>query len=134
MRSFQTIGDELPRPGTVTFQSAVVCDHLSVYWPGATWPWPEGPRHRGQYFAPSPTTSIIRTSTEAADSTEIPRATESTEITDRAVCFIVPILHFQSVASLDKMGGCTFGFWPWRAPRSPSLPARLRHWKSSRPP
>src|SRR5688572_28722480 len=56
------MGDELPLPGTLTFHTAAVGDHLSVYWPAGTWPWPEGPRQRGQYFAPSPSTSTIRTS------------------------------------------------------------------------
>src|SRR5687767_14912469 len=65
MRSPHTIGDELPLPGTVTFQTAVDADHLSVYCPAGTLPWPEGPRQRGQYFAPSPATSIIRTSSLA---------------------------------------------------------------------
>src|SRR5688500_62017 len=69
MRSPHTIGDELPLPGTVTFHSAVDADHLSVYWPAGTWPCPEGPRQRGQYFAPSPSTSMIRTSAGAANST-----------------------------------------------------------------
>ena len=58
----QTIGDELPRPGTGFFQTTFsVADHVSGYVP-VTSPCPDGPRHTGQYFAPSPSTATIRTS------------------------------------------------------------------------
>ena len=62
MWSPQTIGDEWPRPGTGTFHfTPRSADHLSVYLPVLTMPWPDGPRQRVQYFAASPSTSIIDT-------------------------------------------------------------------------
>jgi hypothetical protein len=61
-RSRQTIGEELPRPGTGVFQRTFwVADHVSGYVLPLTIPWPEGPRQRGQYRAPSPSTEIICT-------------------------------------------------------------------------
>src|SRR5687768_15782691 len=63
MRSPQTIGDELPVPGTATRHLTFeVGDQVLAYLPGATMPCPEGPRHRGQNLAPSPVTGSIRTS------------------------------------------------------------------------
>src|SRR5688572_27357557 len=76
----QTIGDELPRPGTGFFHTTLsVADHESGYVP-VTSPCPDGPRHTGQYFAPSPSTVTIRTSTSCAvvdqpDSPSHPTAT-----------------------------------------------------------
>ena len=62
-RSPQTMGDELPSPGTRTFHLTLrVGDQVLAYLPGATSPCPDGPRHRGQNRAPSPATSISRTS------------------------------------------------------------------------
>src|SRR5688572_23597994 len=79
MRSPHTIGDELPLPGTVTLHALVFGDHLSTYWPAGTRPCPDGPRHRVQYFAPSPSTSIRRTSS-AARSTRLTPPTESVSL------------------------------------------------------
>src|SRR5262245_16297815 len=61
MRSPHTIGDELPLPATRTFHKTFcVADHVSGYpVPGAR-PWPDGPRHRGQYRAASPSSATIR--------------------------------------------------------------------------
>src|SRR4051794_10220829 len=81
IRSPHTIGDELPRPGTVVFHTPDFAFHVSAYVPGATWPCPDGPRQRGQYFAPSPVTSIMRTSPGAAAS--IAAATRSAHETRR---------------------------------------------------
>src|SRR5687768_10011714 len=54
------IGEECPRPGTATFHfTPSLADHLSVYLPALTMPWPEGPRQRVQYLDASPSTSII---------------------------------------------------------------------------
>src|SRR5687768_6730525 len=60
--SFQTMGDEWPWPGTVTFHLTFsVFDQVSTYPVPSTLPWPDGPRQRGQYEAPSPVTGIVRT-------------------------------------------------------------------------
>src|SRR3712207_1662878 len=68
MRSAQTIGDEFPDPGTGTRHfTLVVGDHVFAYFPGTAWPWPDGPRHRGQYRAPSPVTATRRTSVVLCD-------------------------------------------------------------------
>ena len=73
MLSPQTIGDEWPRPGTGTFHfTRSVADHLSVYFPFLTMPWPEGPRQRVQYFAASPSTSIIDTVSKAESAATAP--------------------------------------------------------------
>src|SRR5689334_11207865 len=71
MRSPQTIGDELPRPGTVTFQRPLLAFQVSVYGPGDARPWPDGPRQRDQYFAASPVASSIRTSAGAANTAAV---------------------------------------------------------------
>src|SRR4030095_9594095 len=61
-RSRQTIGEELPRPGTGVFQRTFwVADHVSGKVLPVTIPWPEGPPQRAQYRAPSPSTEIICT-------------------------------------------------------------------------
>src|SRR5690606_34407332 len=61
-RSPQMTGDEFPDPGTGAFQTTlVVGDHVSTYPESAASPCPDGPRQRGQYFAPSPSTATMRT-------------------------------------------------------------------------
>src|SRR5262245_29310694 len=67
IRSPQTIGEEWPRPGTAVFHKIFsVADHLSGYPEPDANPCPEGPRHRGQYRAPSPSTPIIATLANSA--------------------------------------------------------------------
>src|SRR5919112_845845 len=62
MWSPHTIGDEWPRPATGTFHlMPLVGDQVSLYLPVLTIPCPDGPRQRVQYFAASPSTSIIET-------------------------------------------------------------------------
>ena len=62
MRSFQTIGDECPRPGTVARQSTFsVLDQRSGYPESVASPCPLGPRHRGQYDAASLETPTMET-------------------------------------------------------------------------
>src|SRR5690606_28331953 len=71
MWSPQTIGEECPRPGTAVFHfTPSVGDHVSRYFPVLTIPWPDGPRQRDQYFAPSPSTSIIAAVSFATARTE----------------------------------------------------------------
>src|SRR5687767_5100207 len=66
MRFPQMIGDECPSPGTGTFHfTPSVGDHLSRYLPALTMPCPDGPRQRVQYFAPSPSTSIMVAATSS---------------------------------------------------------------------
>src|SRR5689334_16594148 len=67
MRSPQTIGDELPPPGTGTFQAMFwVADQVSGYPVPLASPCPDGPRQRGQYFAPSPSSATILTPSPGA--------------------------------------------------------------------
>src|SRR6187431_1308216 len=110
MRSPQTMGDELPRPGTATFHwTPAVADHLSVYCPAGTWPCPVGPRHRDQYFAPSPVTSSIRTSAGAAN-TDVTAMTDSAR---RVQGFITAILeHRWLVSPIEAKAGRMRGSFP----------------------
>src|SRR5688572_24593499 len=110
------MGEELPLPGTDTFQTLVFGVHLSAYWPWGTRPWPDGPRQRVQYLAPSPSTSMMRTSsarstrtTPLAESFSLrARSTPQKSQTDR---FMRPILHAWQRLGLgheptSRMGPC----------------------------
>src|SRR5262245_50264725 len=57
------MGEPLPVVSSFVFHFTFsVSDHVSTNPLPAARPWPEGPRQRGQYFAPSPSTAIIATS------------------------------------------------------------------------
>src|SRR5262245_45433655 len=71
------MGDECPRPGTAVFHlTLVVSDHMSTYPVPATMPWPDGPRHRLQYFAPSPSMGMSETGSNPESSAVSARAAE----------------------------------------------------------
>src|SRR5688572_14832741 len=62
------MGDEWPSPGTMTFHLTFsVFDQVSTYPVPSTLPWPDGPRQRVQYDAPSPVTGIVRTVSAGAE-------------------------------------------------------------------
>src|SRR6187551_520155 len=80
------MGEELPLPGTATFHfTESVADQESVYFPSREWPWPDGPRQRDQYFAPSPVTSTILTSFAASGRTAGGPASEARRAATRMV-------------------------------------------------
>ena len=83
------------RPSTAR---RLVGDQRSVYCPAGTWPCPDGPRQRDQYFAPSPVTSIIFTSAGAADTD----ATASRPKPSQIQRFIGPILEHRWPVSSPK--------------------------------
>src|SRR5918995_6615360 len=91
MRSPQTIGDELPEPGTCTRHLILaVGDHQLTYFPGVTKPCPDGPRQRDQNFAPSPDTSIILTSPAPEARCAVAAMSSVRVITARRMVRIVP--------------------------------------------
>ena len=52
MRSPQTIGEDMPVPGSAVFQATLVSGPQAVGTPlSAETPWPPGPRHCGQFSA-----------------------------------------------------------------------------------